>query len=185
MFLSTERRRVRRRRARGAAMVEAVIVLSTMLVFLGTIVWTRNSYATKLDMQQGTRSSSLYYASHGCSGKSEANASMERSGTVPDSSPQAENAAKKSNAPGAVVASRALNTALAKATGQSSFQAVWDANGGQGGINLAKQALSRRIEASSKVTCNEQAFPSKWQDWFQFGVQFITGGIGKSGSLFQ
>src|SRR5262245_60829309 len=107
-------RRRRRARARGAAMVEAVIVLSTMLVFLGLIVWTRNSYAMKMDLQQDTRATSLYYASHACKGE-KGSASSERSGTVQDSSPEAEAAAKKSGVAGAAaVASRVYSTAQAK-----------------------------------------------------------------------
>ena len=55
-------------RVRGAAMVESVIVISTLLVFMGLIVFMRKSYGAKLDIQQTTRANVLYYASHGCTG---------------------------------------------------------------------------------------------------------------------
>jgi Flp pilus assembly protein TadG len=175
-------RHARRAKARGAAMVEAVIVMSVMLMFMGLIVWTRNSYAMKMDLQQETRSSSLYYASHACTGDKNA-ASSERTGTVQDSSPEAETAAKKTNLAGAIaVASRAYNTARTVASGTSSFQAIWDA---AGGVNVRRQGLSRKVESSSKVTCNEPRFDGGFKDWIQFGISYLGGGLGAAGSLFK
>jgi hypothetical protein len=58
-----------RKRQRGAAMVEAAIVIPTMLVFLGLIMWVNKSYETKLDRQTATRASVLYYASKACDSK--------------------------------------------------------------------------------------------------------------------
>jgi hypothetical protein len=162
-------------------MIEAVIVLSTMLVFMGLIMWTRNSYAMKLDMQQGTRSNALYYASHGCSG----GGASERGGTVQDSSPEAESAAKKSNVAGSAAASRIYNTAIAKMSGKADWRTVWDANAGKGSLDLKKQGLSRTIEANSKVTCNEPAYDGGWKDWFQFGAQYLSGGMSGAGGLFK
>jgi Flp pilus assembly protein TadG len=174
---------VRRARARGAAMIEAVIVLSTMLVFLGLIMWTRNSYGMKLDMQQSTRSSSLYYAAHGCKGDRGA-ASSDEGGTVLDSSDEASNVAKKAKIPAAAAASRVYNTARAKLSGKSSFMAVWDASGGKG-LDLKKQALSRTVTAESKVTCNELSFGGGWQDWLSVGLGFITGNLSGAGGFFK
>jgi hypothetical protein len=166
-------------------MIEGLVVMSTMLVFVGLIVWTRNSYAMKMDLQQETRASSLYYASHGCSGD-KGSSSSERSGTVQDSSPEAENAAKKTNLSGAVaVASRVYNTARSKATGTSALAAIWDAAGGKGALNLKKQGLKRSIESDSKVTCNEPEFDGGWKDWFQFGISYLSGGLNTVGSLFK
>lgn len=174
-----------RRRQRGAAMAEAAIVMTTLLVFLGVIIWTRNSYGMKLDMQQQTRSSSLYYSSHGCSGD-KGGAGAETTGTVQDSSPQAETAAKKSNVAGSDVASRKYNTATAKKTAKSAWAAVWDPNAGAGrGMDVKKQGLSRTVEASSRVTCNEPEYDSGWKDWFNFGTRFISGGIGTAKELFK
>ena len=85
-------RHARRARSRGAAMVEGVIVISTMLVFLGAIVYTRKSYGMKLDLQQQTRSNVLYYASHGCTGSG---GSSNAGGSVTTGSPEAESAAGK------------------------------------------------------------------------------------------
>jgi hypothetical protein len=180
------RTRLKRRIGRrGAAMVEGVIVVSTMLLFMGLIVWTRKSYGMKLDLQQQTRSNVLYYASHGCEG---AGATSAPGGTVDGSSPEAQNAANKSNVPNKAAASRTYNTASATANGTSDWQTAWDVNarGGQGGeINLQKQSLSRPISAASKVTCNEKKYDNQWTAWFKFGVDFVGRGFGGVGDLFQ
>lgn len=175
----------RRKRTRGAAMIEAVIVLSTLLVFLGLIVWTRNSYGMKLDMQQSTRSSSLYYASHGCTGD-KGGSTSEASGTVPDSSPEAENVAKKSAISGSAVASRVYNTASAKLAGKSTWAAVWDSNAGSGrAMEPKKQGLSRPVEGSSKVTCNEPEYDGGFNDFIDFATRFVGGGMNTVGGLFK
>lgn len=166
-------------------MVEGVVVVSTMLVFMGLIVWTRKSYGMKLDLQQTTRSNVLFYASHGCTG---AGASSAPGGTVDTGSPEATNAANKSNVANKGGASRSWNTASASANDTSSWQTVWDVNarGGQGGsINLQKQGLSRPINAASTVTCNEKKYESQWSAWFQFGIDFVGRGFGGVGDLFR
>lgn len=64
----TTNHRRERRSERGAALVEAAVVIPVMLVFLGCIMFTHKSYQTKLDRQTNARSSALYYASHACKG---------------------------------------------------------------------------------------------------------------------
>src|SRR5262245_18554497 len=113
-----------RRTERGAAMVEAVIVVSTMLVFMGIIVFTRRAYGMKLDLQQWTRANALDYASHACTGATQG--AEQTTGSVDVSgSPDVEAAAEKSKVAGGAAASRALNTATTRAGGTVSWQAVW------------------------------------------------------------
>ena len=164
-------------------MIEAIVVITTMLVFLGLIVWTRKSYGMKLDLQQTTRSNTLYFASHGCTG---GGASAGGGGSGPTSS-EAEKIAGKANVPNSAAASRTWNTANATASGSSSWQAVWDtnANGQAGSIHLQKGGLSRPISAASKVTCNEKKYDNQWMAWFQFGVDFVARGMGGVGDLFR
>lgn len=58
--------RGRRSHQRGAAMVEAIVVMCTMLVFLGMIIWSFQAYGGKIDQMSSTRRDALYYASHSC-----------------------------------------------------------------------------------------------------------------------
>lgn len=55
-----------RRRQRGAAMVEAIVVMGTMLVFLGMNMWAYKAYGGKIDQMNSTRRDALYFASHTC-----------------------------------------------------------------------------------------------------------------------
>lgn len=181
------RKRIQRHAgSRGAAMIEGVIVVTTMLVFLGLIVWTRQAYGMKLDLQQQTRSNVLYYASHGCTG---AGGHSQIGGTVNNEEAAAtEKIADKAKLPEASAASRTFNTASSSANSTSNWQTVWDKNaeGGQdSSINLQKQGLSRPVSAASKVTCNEKRYNSQWTAWFEFGVDWVGRGLGGVGDLFR
>jgi hypothetical protein len=162
-------------------MIEGVIVVSTMLVFLGLIQFTRQSYGKKLDLQQQTRSTTMFFASHGCEGDNGGG------GDAPSGSKEAENAAGKSNVPNKAAASRHYNTASTSASDSASFQAIWDnnADGTNRPMDLQKHTLTRSLSAKSKVTCNEKKYDNQWTAWMQFGIDFVGRGFGGLGDLFQ
>lgn len=54
------------KRARGAAMVEAAVVLPLLVSFLGVAVMMHRAYDTKLEQNHRVRSVALDYASHDC-----------------------------------------------------------------------------------------------------------------------
>jgi hypothetical protein len=171
-----------RSRTRGAAMVEGVIVVATMLVFMGFIQYTRQAYGTKLDLQMATRANTLYFASHGCEGAADGASVGAGSGQGVGGGP-AQNAANKSTVPGGQAASRSWNSASSSTQGSVNWQSVWDANNGKGNLNLTKQTGSRSISAGSKVTCNEKQYKSSWTAWAQFGMDFAMR-LGGAGDLF-
>ncbi len=178
------RRRLRHHAgARGAAMIESVIVISTMLIFLGLIVWTRQAYGMKLDMQQRTRSDTLYFASHGCENAGGGIGQMGRGGTVPGDGGPAANAAGKSGLPDAAAVNRSWNSASGSLSGTANWQAVWDQNarGGNAGISYGKMPLASNVSALSAVTSNEKKYKSQLTAWFQFGVDFLKSGGGVMG----
>jgi hypothetical protein len=175
----TSRRRPRAG-ARGAALAESVIVISTMLIFLGLIVWTRQAYGMKLDLQQRTRSDTLYFASHGCEDTGGGIGQPGGGGTVPGDTGPAEGAAAKTGLPDSAPVTRSWNDASASLNATVSWQAIWDqnANGSSAPINLQKKALVSNVSAGSQMTCNEKKYSSQLTAWFQFGLDFLKNGGG-------
>lgn len=172
-----------RTRRRGAAMVESVVVISTMLVFLGLIVWTRQAYGAKLDLQQRTRSDTLYYASHGCEGSTGGSASSGTGGTVGGDRPPGSNAS--SGQPGAAALDKSWNEAKGTLQQTVELTAVVDNNatGQNASISYGRMALKSNVKASSEVTCNEKKYTNQLTAWFQFGMDMVSSG-GGFGNLF-
>lgn len=166
-------------------MIESVIVISTMLIFLGLIVWMRQAYGMKLDLQQKTRSDVLYYASHACEGDNGGSAQSRTGGTVPGANPAA-NGASASGLPEGQAANRSWNSASGSLSTTVNGQAVWDqnANGQGGSINYGKMPLASAVKAASACTCNEKKYGSQLIAWAQFGIDFLKKGGGLA-DLFQ
>jgi hypothetical protein len=162
-------------RERGAAMVEAAIVIPVMLVFIGLIMWVHKSYSVKLDKQFGTRSQVLYYASHDCEGdpgalKTETNGDDPGNANGGGGGDPLAPAGKMDPKTSAGV-SRSWNLAKAK-------PADTDVDGRA--IDDRKPVfLSRKISAGSEVACNEKRYDSSWK-----GVLGSIGSFAKSGGGF-
>jgi len=181
-------------------MIEAVIVISTMLVFFGLIVFVKKAYSAKLDLQQQTRANVLYYASHGCPGKggvlegtaqvSAGNDRISVSGSTAEGvgSPHVDTVAGKSTMPSASAMGRTWNTAHAAAVTLVAWYAVWDSNAKTekgGAIKLRPHALTKAITAFSSVSCNEKKYDDQWTAWYEFASDFLTRGFGGAGDLFK
>ena len=63
-------RRSGRSRARGAAMVEAAVVLPVLVAFLGVGMMMHRAYADKIEQNQGIRAGALDFAAHDCENRS-------------------------------------------------------------------------------------------------------------------
>jgi Flp pilus assembly protein TadG len=154
---------IRRRRQRGAAIVEAALVMPVMAVFLGLIAFTHHSYAAKIDKQAATRSGTLFYASHACTGDMPADVTkMAVDNDVGADSKADADSAKLggSNSPGATSAvSRDGN--WAKSTPPATNVT------GLAASDHGLITLNRKISAGSEVACNEPVFTSKWTAVFQ------------------
>lgn len=162
-------RMLNRRKERGAALVEAALVIPVMVVFIGLIMFTHNSYDQKMDKQLGTRSGSLYYASHACKGDVPPDVvpTLDEADPGIPLGPQNKNAGKVggSNSPAAQAGVRRKHN-LVKAHPQESSV------GRNGKTPTAVQngqtvLLDRKISAESEVACNEEVFSSKWTAVFQ------------------
>lgn len=171
-----------RTRTRGAAMIEAIVVISVLLVFMGLIVWMRQAYGTKLDLQQRTRAETLYFASHACQGDGKTTLG----GAVPGDSGPAANTAEKTKLPEGAALNRNWNNATGTLEKTVDGQAVWDQNarGNEAPIEYGKHALTSQVTASSTVTCNEKKYDSKLSALFGTGVDVLKSGADPRG-IFQ
>lgn len=162
---------------RGAALVEAAVVIPVMLVFLGCIMFAHKSYSVKLDKQMGTRAGILYYASHDCEGevpndvvppiKEDANPGAEVPGG-PGTSPS--RMGGENGGAAAAGIDQSWRSAHAKPADSPVFgSAVQDRR---------TVILNRSIHAESEVACNEKARPNKWLAMVQFLGDFARSGGG-------
>lgn len=163
-------------------MVEGVVVLSTMLVFFGLIVFTRNSYAEKLDLQQGTRSEVLYYASHACEGNRPQGiqTGSESEDVGGEGQAKAEQVGNRTPERSAAALGRSWNTASASRDSRVNGIMTVDQNarGGGGAMNLQRTPISRSVHAESTVACNEKRYDNPWTAWVKYGVDWAKSGGG-------
>lgn len=150
----------KRRKKRGAALVEAALVIPVMLVFTGLIMFTHRSYDVKMDKQLGTRAGTLFYASHACKGEIPPDVVPDLSQANPEDQLPKGSAGKNSDkvgssSAGATAAVKRSNN-LVKAVPQDT------AVNGRAVQNGQSFGLTRQIHAASEVACNEETFPSKW-----------------------
>jgi hypothetical protein len=153
-----------RRKERGAALVEAALVIPVMVVFLGLIMFTHRSYDVKMDKQLGTRAGTLYYASHACKGEVPPDVVPSLDDADPglgsSSATKGAGSLGGSNSPGATAAVKRTNN-LVKAQPKPT-----DVTGSavQNGRTFG---LTRPVTAASEVACNEEVFKNKWTAVFQ------------------
>jgi hypothetical protein len=164
MTMKKHHQRRSRWRRRGAALVEAAVVIPVMLVFLGCIMFVHKSYAMKLNKQHTTRSGAMYYASHACKGDPKGIPAPIAESADPGipAGPAEKNAGKvgQSNSPGARAGvERSNNLVKAKpADSDVNETAVQDRQ---------TIKLNRKVGAFTEVACNEETHPNKWLAVFQ------------------
>lgn len=171
--MKTRNKRTNRSRSRGAAMVEGIVIMTTMLVFLGTNVWAAKAYGGKLDQASETRRDVLYYASHSCDAQIPGSA-VTPSGQAID--PTGQNSVLDSQAskqPGAAQAvNRSWNTASTfKETTVSGYAVITTPRTG-------RDPLSASLRTGSWATCNEKRYDNPWTALFSFGWDFLRSGLG-------
>ena len=156
-------RLTRRRNQRGAAIVEAALVMPVMAVFLGLIAFTHHSYAAKINRQAVNRSSTLYYASHACTGDPPADVSTVPVNNDIGADSKADSDASKLGQSNAGGASAAVSRDGNWAKSTPSPTTVTGLAASDHGIIT----LNRTISVGSEVACNEPVFPSKWTAVFK------------------
>lgn len=179
-----------RRRQRGATFAETIIVLSVLVGFLGAIGFFHRALATKMDVQQGSRRASLYFASHHCSGPHDQGYGSELAG-VGSSSPVADPAnidpsdeqksvIEKGSGESQVQhieskSSRDLNLSYAQREATVTGASVSNKTGQ--GVRFDRSPLSTSPSSESWVYCNEEPLDGNPVDLAKFYFNFFQSGV--------
>jgi hypothetical protein len=149
-------------------MVEAGIVAPVMALFLGLMIYTFNSYDTKMSAQQDTRRAVWSYASHSCRTNGGGIVSANPASWPQDDNPDPGGYATQKNDRGAQAAisrSKAFANATVRATARGPF--AW-------------QTFTRRVNNDSHCMCDEIPYEGGFQamlTWFVWAYQFLARGI--------
>jgi hypothetical protein len=140
---------------RGAAMVEAIVIMLTMLTFLGMNLFAVKAYGGKLDQSTAIRRDVMYYATHNCA---------QNNGADPDTytAPQLRGAGGATGTGGFVQDVAALITTIAgggslqngTATGTRGSTTV----SGEAVVWTSKTMMTSTMRSSSSVACNEKPY---------------------------
>lgn len=159
-------------------MVEGIVIMTTMLVFLGTNVWAAKAYGGKLDQASETRRDVLYYASHDCeeslqaSQVAQSGGAIDGAGGTSDALDNGANKASPAN-PGLTSAvNRSWNSASTSKESDVSLYAVITTP------RIERSGLSAHLKTGSWATCNEKRYDNPWTALFQFGWDFLKSGAG-------
>ena len=171
------------RRQRGAAMVEAAVVIPVMLVFLGLTMWVHNVYDEKLASQTSTRAQVLWYGSHNCEEeapeevatqlgtKSSGGGGKEGGEADPGGGGAGTKEAGKLSGNVQAGLSKTYNVVKAHRDGNVAGTAVQDRN---------KVSFSTPVQGNSEAPCNEKRYDSSWTAVFRFIPGFLMSGGGIS-----
>lgn len=159
-----------RRARRGAALVEAALVIPAMLIFLGLTLYVFRSHSAKIAQQNDTSNRALSFASHACEGEPEGGANMEPSGDRLSVDPQLESMKNNGGLPGRRVGNteREINMAKVRDRQVIANTAIVDGK--------RKSLFRADVNTTSEVMCNEELYENMWMAiWGKMG-EFARGG---------
>lgn len=181
---SSRHRAKRRGVERGAAMVEAIVIMTTMLVFLGMNMWAYAAYGGKIDQANSTRRDALYYASHQCEVCTPGEPALERASYT---QPQLAGTNCGGNSGGALSIARGifenardgnlnLNSFFGTSRSTKSAQVFGTAvvnTTPTTGIQMSRVPLVANVGTASLAGCNEKPYSGRWSGIFSFGLDFF------------
>jgi hypothetical protein len=159
---------------RGAAMVEAIVIMGTMLVFLGMNTWAFKAYGGKIDQMNSTRRDALYWASHSCE-KGLGNDPDKY--TVADLRGNNASGGSSMNLMGIIDAIRGKGFDFF-GTGRSTKGPIAVAGTALtkvGANGAVKSPLSANLKTASAVGCNEKPLGEGIMALLNMGWQFVKG----------
>jgi hypothetical protein len=179
-----EQRIARRSRQRGAALVEASLVIGVLVVFFGCMVFVKDSYRAKIQQQHDTRLDAFSYAAHNCETGGNASKESGNANVVQTKDPGTGkvlgNAPKGQESAGI---SEKTSKSLALAHSQKTEKIQGRAHGyATDGASLAKNTgtnavLERQIRSDSYVFCNEHPYDADPISFGKFFFKFFQSGL--------
>lgn len=153
-------RRCSRNRARGAAMLEACIVLTVFVSFFGVASFVYQRSSARLAVQHAARRDALFHASHDCD-----RAPTEKLHDLEPRPPREAHELARREGSGADTKLRGeLNSAIA------SQERV-----------VAVGRLTAKVSSRSWVVCNERPIDGGPFGFFEFGYRFFDSYFSKAG----
>lgn len=172
-----------RKGQRGAALVEAAVVIPVMLVFLGLTMWVHNAYDEKLASQTSARAQVLWYGSHNCEEEAPEDVATQlgtkssggggKEGGEANVGGGGEGATEAGHLGGNVQAglSKTYNVVKSHRDGNVAGTAVQDRQ---------KVSFSAPVQANAEAPCNEKRYDNAWSAVFKFIPGFLKSGGGIS-----
>ena len=148
----------RRSKSRGAAMVEAAVVMPVMVSFLGMMVFFHSIYQNKQDAMLDARTNMLTYASHACDGK-----------TPPSDNPNLGENTQGASSAGCM--GSAMSTAFSVESRGPTKQ-----HQARGKYQVAS-SWTKDMTHTSYCMCNEKALGAKPDALIKFGISIAKGKI--------
>jgi len=146
-------RRLMRPRQRGAAIVEAAVVMPVLVSFLGMMVWFHSLFQEKQVAMLKARTEMLTYASHNCDGKE----------------PPSDNPSLGGDSSGAASAG-GLGSAMS-----TIFNVEHKTASGTGkGKYRVASSWSQNVSHTSSCMCNEKYRDGSLTQLVDFGVGIVT-----------
>jgi hypothetical protein len=185
MKLTPKHSRVMRRfKQRGAALVEASLVIGVLVVFLGCMKFVKDSYRGKIQQQHDTRLDAFSYASHNCESGGNASKEPGAASVISTNDPGTGNVvshAPKGSEVQGISDKTSNNLALAhsskvekiqgKAHGYATDNASLANNSGTDAV------LERQIRSDSYVFCNEHPYDADPISFASFFFKFFSSGL--------
>lgn len=164
----------KRAKSRGAALVEAAVILPTLVFFIGATVFVYRAYAVKMDKQMGTRAGALSYAVHNCEGSVPEDMVPELDYADPYNmgNPASQLVDKFGSASPALRAGLQRGFSMVRARPPASTVSAAAARDGR------RVILSRKVSAASVMACNEKAFGTGPKAVAEHMAAFATSGGG-------
>jgi hypothetical protein len=167
----------RLRRARGAILVEALIVIVAMVLFLVAFLFTHQAFTLELRVQSAARSAAFAFAMNGCegglpSGLTPEDAKLIAAPTTMEGSSQtvADAQTRQIREP---AAANAFNRAAAKNTGFGMPAAASISARGSASATDGQETMSSTLHSRTTLLCNEKPREGTLEDSVGYIVDFL------------